>query len=65
MEKATEPLMDRARQIKEEVNQATGEIKAKVDKNNEIIRNKTGKMGREGREERVEINDTLLLLYDY
>lgn len=43
MEKATEPLMDRARQIKEEVNQATGEIKAKVDKNNEIIRNKTGK----------------------
>ena len=37
--------MDRARQIKEEVSQATGEIKTRVDQNNETIRNKTGKMG--------------------
>ena len=34
--------MDRARQIKEEVNQATEEIKCKVEKNNEDIRNKAG-----------------------
>ena len=45
VEKATEPIMDRARQIKEEVSQATGEIKTRVDQNNETIRNKTGKMG--------------------
>ncbi len=35
--------MDRARQIKEEVSQATEEIKARADQNNEMIRGKTGK----------------------
>lgn len=36
--------MDRARQIKEEVSQATNDLKANIDKNNEVIRNKTGKI---------------------
>ncbi len=42
VEKATEPIMDRARQIKEEVSQATNDLKANIGANNEVIRNKTG-----------------------
>lgn len=34
--------MDRARQIKEEVSLATNDLKANIDANNEVIRNKTG-----------------------
>ena len=35
--------MDRARQIKEEVSQATNDLKSNLDKNTEAIRAKTGK----------------------
>lgn len=44
MEKATEPIMDRARQIKEEVNLATSDLKQNIEKNNEIIKEKAGKI---------------------
>ena len=43
VEKATDPIMDRARQIKEEVSQATNDLKSNLDKNTEAIRAKTGK----------------------
>ena len=44
VEKATEPFMERARQIKEEVTIATNDLKQTVDKNNDVIRNKTGNL---------------------
>lgn len=36
--------MNRARQIKEEVNMATSDLKQNLDKNNEMIGNKAGMM---------------------
>lgn len=42
VEKATEPFMEKARQIKEEVNIATSDLKQVVDKQNETFLNKTG-----------------------
>lgn len=43
VEKATEPFMEKARQIKDEVNIATSDLKQVVDKQNETFLNKTGK----------------------
>ena len=42
VEKATDPFMDRARQIKEEVNQATQDIKQNFTENQEAIQKKAG-----------------------
>ena len=48
VEKATEPIMDRARQIKEEVSQATSDLKQNLDKSNQTVLNKSGKLRDKG-----------------